>query len=97
MTKLLTAAFILAALPASAQDKLSIALDWTPNTNHVGLYVAEAQGWFKDAGLEVEILPYTDTSAGALIASGVLLCAALLGWWVASRAGRAEGADQPAL
>ena len=71
MTKLLTAAFILAALPASAQDKLSIALDWTPNTNHVGLYVAEAQGWFKDAGLEVEILPYTDTSAGALIASGV--------------------------
>lgn len=71
MTKFLTAAFILAALPAQAQEKLSVALDWTPNTNHVGLYVAEAQGWFEDAGLEVEILPYTDTSAGALIASGV--------------------------
>lgn len=32
-----------------------------------------------------------------LIASGVLLCAALFGWWVASRAGRVEGADQPAV
>lgn len=71
MTRFLTAAFLLAALPAHAQDKLSVALDWTPNTNHIGLYVAQTQGWFKDAGLEVEILPYTDTSAGALIASGV--------------------------
>lgn len=71
MTRFLTAALFLAALPAHAQDKLSVALDWTPNTNHIGLYVAQTQGWFKDAGLEVEILPYTDTSAGALIASGV--------------------------
>lgn len=71
MTRLLTAALLLAALPAHAQDRLSVALDWTPNTNHIGLYVAEAQGWFKDAGLEVEILPYSDTSAGVLIAAGV--------------------------
>ena len=48
-----------------------MALDWTPNTNHVGLYVAQAQGWYKDAGLEVELLPYTDTPSTTLVESGV--------------------------
>lgn len=64
---------ILAALvagPAAAQD-ISVALDWTPNTNYVGLYVADAKGWYGDAGLDVEILPYTDTSSTTLVASGV--------------------------
>jgi len=71
MKHLFTAALIFAALPAIAQEKLTVALDWTPNTNHVGLYVAQAQGWFTEAGLEVDILPYTDTSSGTLVASGV--------------------------
>lgn len=71
MKHILTAALLFAALPAFAQERLSVALDWTPNTNHVGLYVAQAKGWFKDAGLKVEILPYTDTSSGTLVASGV--------------------------
>ena len=71
MKHLLTAAFIALALPATAQEKLSVALDWTPNTNHVGLYVAQAKGWFDDAGLDVDILPYTDTSSGTLVAAGV--------------------------
>jgi thiaminase/transcriptional activator TenA len=31
------------------------ALDWTPNTNHSGLYTAIAEGYFEDAGIEVEI------------------------------------------
>lgn len=67
----ITAAFIALALPATAQEKLSVALDWTPNTNHVGLYVAQAKGWFGEAGLDVDILPYTDTSSGTLVAAGV--------------------------
>lgn len=62
---------LLAALPATAADRVSIALDWTPNTNHVGLYVAQAKGWFEETGLEVDILPYTDTSPATLVASGV--------------------------
>ncbi|MGQ9529362.1 MAG: ABC transporter substrate-binding protein [Chloroflexus sp.] len=33
-----------------------VGLDWTPNTNHTGLYVAQAQGYYKDQGLQVEIL-----------------------------------------
>ena len=71
MKHIITAAFVALALPATAQEKLSVALDWTPNTNHVGLYVAQAKGWFEDAGLDVDILPYTDTSSGTLVAAGV--------------------------
>ncbi|HEV7345559.1 MAG TPA: ABC transporter substrate-binding protein [Devosia sp.] len=58
--------------PAFAQPTpVTIALDWTPNTNHIGLYVAEAKGFYDKAGLAVEILPYTDTSAGTLVANHV--------------------------
>jgi NitT/TauT family transport system substrate-binding protein len=34
---------------------LELALDWTPNTNHTGIFVAEAEGYFADAGLDVQI------------------------------------------
>lgn len=62
----------LVATPAFAQPvPVSIALDWTPNTNHIGLYVAEAKGFYEVAGLAVDILPYTDTSAGTLVANHV--------------------------
>ena len=33
--------------------KLQIALDWTPNSNHTGFYVALEKGWYSMAGLEV--------------------------------------------
>jgi len=46
------------------------ALDWTPNTNHTGLYVAQQQGWFRGAGLDVQILPYNSTSPDTLVSSG---------------------------
>jgi ABC-type nitrate/sulfonate/bicarbonate transport system substrate-binding protein len=65
-------ALALVITPALAQTTpVTIALDWTPNTNHVGLYVAEAKGFYEEAGLAVEILPYTDTSAGTLVANHV--------------------------
>lgn len=39
------------------EEKIRFLLDWTPNTNHTGLYVAKNKGYFKEEGLEVEILP----------------------------------------
>ncbi|MFD2935316.1 ABC transporter substrate-binding protein [Spirosoma flavum] len=33
-----------------------LALDWTPNTNHTGFYVAIAQGLYQKAGLEVQMI-----------------------------------------
>jgi NitT/TauT family transport system substrate-binding protein len=60
----------LAAARAADLKKVTFALDWTPNTNHVGLFVAQAKGYFTGAGLDVTILPYADTSAGTLISNG---------------------------
>lgn len=50
------------------------ALDWTPNTNHTGIYVAKANGWYADAGVDLEILPYGTTTPEALMAAGQAEC-----------------------
>ncbi|KKK36386.1 ABC transporter substrate-binding protein [Mesobacillus campisalis] len=49
---------------------VSIVLDWTPNTNHTGLYVAQKQGFFEEQGLDVEILMPGEAGADQLVASG---------------------------
>ena len=36
--------------------KVTLMLDWTPNTNHSGIYVAKEKGWYSDAGLDVQIV-----------------------------------------
>jgi ABC-type nitrate/sulfonate/bicarbonate transport system substrate-binding protein len=49
---------------------ITFVLDWTPNTNHTGVYVAEALGYFADAGLNVSIVQPPDDGAEVLVASG---------------------------
>ncbi|WP_298403144.1 ABC transporter substrate-binding protein [uncultured Chloroflexus sp.] len=47
------------ATPSSPQTPLTnvrVGLDWTPNTNHTGLYVAQDKGYYAQQGLAVEIL-----------------------------------------
>lgn len=61
--------------PAKASDdsklkKVTFALDWTPNTNHTGLYVARERGYYKDAGIDLEIVQGPEDGADALVASG---------------------------
>ncbi len=51
--------------------KVSIALDWTPNTNHTGIYVAQQKGWYQQQGLNLSILPYSaDAAPETLVATG---------------------------
>ncbi|CAM5194116.1 ABC-type nitrate/sulfonate/bicarbonate transport system substrate-binding protein OS=Ureibacillus acetophenoni OX=614649 GN=SAMN05877842_10687 PE=4 SV=1 [Ureibacillus acetophenoni] len=50
--------------------KVSVVLDWTPNTNHTGLYVAKEKGFFEEQGLDVEIIMPGDAGADQLVASG---------------------------
>lgn len=50
--------------------KISFVLDWTPNTNHTGIYVAQENGYFEEEGLEVEIAQPPEDGADALVASG---------------------------
>lgn len=45
-------------------------LEWTPNTNHTGVYVAQALGYYEEQGLDVEILTPPDGGAAALVAAG---------------------------
>lgn len=52
------------------KQKITFVLDWTPNTNHTGLYVAQEKGYFEEAGLEVEIQQPPEDGADVLIASG---------------------------
>ena len=50
--------------------KITFVLDWTPNTNHTGLYVAQANGFFEEAGLEVEIVQPPEGGAEMLVGAG---------------------------
>ncbi|MDO4977628.1 MAG: ABC transporter substrate-binding protein [Eubacteriales bacterium] len=57
---------------ASAKEltKITFCLDWTPNTNHTGLYVAAAQGYYEEAGLDVQIVQPPEDGAVLMCASG---------------------------
>lgn len=51
-------------------EPITIVLDWTPNTNHTGIFVAQAKGYFAEAGLNVEIVQPPEDGAVPLVASG---------------------------
>ena len=53
-----------------SKEKVRIVLDWTPNTNHTGLYVAVAKGYFEAAGLDVEIMQPPEGSTTTLVGAG---------------------------
>ncbi|RNF41246.1 ABC transporter substrate-binding protein [Planococcus salinus] len=50
-------------------EAVTMVLDWTPNTNHTGLYVAQANGYFEEQGLDVEIIMPGEAGADQLVAS----------------------------
>lgn len=54
----------------AADKKITFCLDWTPNTNHTGLYAALANGYYKDAGLDVQIVQPPEDGASLMCASG---------------------------
>lgn len=50
--------------------KITFVLDWTPNTNHTGLYVAQQKGYYEEEGFEVEIVQPSDGDASMIVGSG---------------------------
>lgn len=48
-------ALCLAFALAQAQERTVIMTDWAPHGLHAGLHLAAQKGWFKDAGLNVEV------------------------------------------
>lgn len=51
-------------------EKVTVLLDWVPNTNHTGLYVAKDKGYFEEEGLDVEIIQPSEGGTADLIAAG---------------------------
>ncbi|EKD70712.1 MAG: hypothetical protein ACD_46C00429G0005 [uncultured bacterium] len=57
--------------PSMANQKLTVLLDWFPNPSHAPLFVAEQQGYFKKAGLDVELIgPADSADPPKLVAAG---------------------------
>lgn len=54
----------------SGTTKLTFCLDYTPNTNHTGIYVAKKKGLFAEEGLDVQIVQPAEDSAEALVGTG---------------------------
>ena len=48
---------VTASVGASAADKVTVQLKWLPQAQFAGYYVAQAKGYYKDAGLDVTIKP----------------------------------------
>jgi len=63
-----------ASTPAREQTAVRLALDWTPNTNHLAFYVADSKGWYDEAGIDLQILPYGSTAPEAILAAHQAEC-----------------------
>lgn len=51
-------------------EKVTFLLDWTPNTNHTGIYVALEKGFYNEIGIDLEVLNPPEESTTALVAAG---------------------------
>ena len=52
------------------KQKVTVLLDWFPNTNHTGLYVAKEKGYFAKENLEVTILQPGEGENNQIVAAG---------------------------
>lgn len=69
---LIAAALVLAGCAGRKTEagNVRVVLDWTPNTNHTGLYAALEKGWFAEEGLNVKIMQPPEDGALVLLGSG---------------------------
>lgn len=49
---------------------VKLMLDWVPNTNHTGIFVARDKGYFEDAGLDVQVIEPGEVYPEGAVASG---------------------------
>ena len=66
--------FVLPSLPTGPETAVRLALDWTPNTDHTGFFVARAKGWYAQAGIDLRILPYATATPETLLAAHQAEC-----------------------
>jgi len=62
---------LLISFPAQAADKFTIILDWFINPDHGPIIIAQEKGYFKDVGLDVEIIaPANPADPPKMVAAG---------------------------
>ena len=50
---------------------MTLILDYVPNTNHTGIYVAQDLGYFEDEGITLNIVePGNDQTSATLVGAG---------------------------
>ena len=73
MTAMMVALLASCTPESPAKDpvvEITLVLDWTPNTNHTGFYVALEKGYFEEEGLKVNIVQPPEDGATMMVASG---------------------------
>jgi ABC-type nitrate/sulfonate/bicarbonate transport system substrate-binding protein len=70
LTALVLAGCAPAAAPESTLRPVTLMLDWVPNTNHTGLFVADHEGYFAGEGLQVQIIQPGEVYAEQAVAGG---------------------------
>jgi ABC-type nitrate/sulfonate/bicarbonate transport system substrate-binding protein len=60
--------------PVANPATVRLALDWTPNTDHTAFFVADHEGWYADAGIKLQILPYATATPETLLAAHQAEC-----------------------
>jgi len=71
LLSLLFVALLAPLAPARAAEKITVLLDWFINPDHAPLYVALEKGFFKEQGLEVELIaPSNPNDPPKLVAAG---------------------------
>jgi ABC-type nitrate/sulfonate/bicarbonate transport system substrate-binding protein len=56
---------------SQGRHQITLVLDWTPNTNHSGIYLAQQKGWYRKAGLDVKIIePGQNSNVLQMLATG---------------------------
>ncbi len=78
--KIITIIFILLAILAfyivyskihEDKDEITFVLDWTPNTNHTGLFVADELGYFNDENIKIKFIEANDKTPEELVAENI--------------------------
>ncbi|GMU40792.1 MAG: hypothetical protein AMXMBFR23_16580 [Chloroflexota bacterium] len=55
---------------SEALTPVTLMLNWTPNNHHAGIYLAQQNGWYREAGIELTIVEPAAAGADAVVASG---------------------------
>ncbi len=69
-----TAAASPSATPLPPAADVTLALDWTPNTNHTGFYVAQRSGWYAQRAINLTFIPYASANPETLVGAGQADC-----------------------